>query len=617
MCYLLALIVFASLRTPAEPAPSPSPLPTPHVALTVKGSNVFIDQATGGPGTTPPEASEFAHGSPISPMSPYDWLSSAPVIPGVAGIAQYEITGTYHSSGFDAAATIGLGGLTGSTTNALYWGEPLIPNLNAHGLSRVVPYAILFPAHAGADDATVGSASLINAFASGDDGRWKIQGGYFELTQTDRFVFAPPAMTSVLPSLGPQTAESIGPGLPSLDTWQPASTTLPLLGADAVLHQGDATLEATDALLPSPAGTNLRMTMGSLVLDRGDAGRFSFQVGHFWTTGGPISSTTFFGNGRQIYESVQGRLFTSNLESQTQTIAGARAFFHPFKNWDAIAELGRAWYDAGLVAYPGTSRFGNYEHFSIAHRWANDSATLEYHRFDPTYATLIAPYGIPENVWSIAWSWPGVWLKSNYQLVDNGVAGANRAGFRLRYDHPGKNVEFHAAYGDWRQLAPETIANASQVGFVDGFFLLQKSAFGTIGRDREAAAYLAWHLPQDDFAFDAVEDYLSRPAAAGQPLDVVAMRYPQAVLSWTHHFNKKLLAAGGYGRFAASGTWAVAPVDGIYGVGFVGVQFATGPKTAFLIQGRRYALVGLPSIPNGPPPEMRGTSLVVDQRIGL
>src|SRR5690348_3293285 len=133
MCYLLALIVFASLRTPAEPAPSPSPLPTPHVTLTVKGSNVFIDQATGGPGTTPPEASQFAHGSPISPMSPYDWLSSAPVIPGVAGIAQYEITGTYHGSGFDAAATIGLGGLTGSTTNALYWGEPLIPNLNAHG----------------------------------------------------------------------------------------------------------------------------------------------------------------------------------------------------------------------------------------------------------------------------------------------------------------------------------------------------------------------------------------------------------------------------------------------------------------------------------------------------
>jgi hypothetical protein len=550
-------------------------------------------------------------------MSPYDWLTSAPVVPGVAGVAQYEITGTYHFTGFDVAATIGLGGLTGSTTNALYWGEPLVANLNAHALSRVVPYAVVFPTHAGQDDATVGNASLLNASASGHDGRWKIQGGYFDLTQTDRFVFAPPANTSVVPSLGAQTAETIGPGIPAIDAWQPAPATLPLLGADGVFRQGDTTLELTDALLPSLAGTNLRMTMGSFVLDRGDAGRFSVQLAHFWTSGGPISTTTYFGTARQIYNGVQGRLFTSDLENQTQTIAGARAFFHPFKDWDAIAELGRAWYDAGLVTYPGTSRFGNYEHFSIARRWANDTATLEYHRFDPTYATLIAPYGIPENVWSIAWSWPGVWLKSTYQLVDNSVIGANRAGFRIRYDHQGKSLEFHAAYGDWRQLVPETVANASQVGFVDGFFLLQKNAFGTIGRDRQAAVYLAWHLPQDDFAFDAVEDYLSRPAYAGQPLDVVATRYPQAVLSWAHRFNKKLLAVGGYGRFAATGTWAVAPVDAIYGLGFVGVQFATGPKTAFLVQARRYALVGVPSIPYGPPPMMRGSALIVDQRIGL
>ncbi len=616
---LLAVLLLASVQMAGGPTPSPSPSPVaaPSFALKISGSNVFIDQATGGPGTTPPEGREFASGSPISPMSPYDWLSSAPVVPGIAGIAQYEITGTYHGRGFDFAATVGLGGLTGSTTNALYWGEPLIANLNAHALSRVVPYAIVFPTHAGQDDATVGNASLLDASVAGSDGRWKLQGGYFNLTQTDRFVFAPPAVTSVLPSLGPQTAETIGSGLPTIDGWQPAPSTLPLLGADGVFHQGDATLELTDALLPSPPGTNLRMTMGSLVFDRGDAGRFSVQLGHFWTTGGPISTTTFFGVNRQIYPSVQGRLFTSDLEDQTQTIAGARAFFHPLRGWDATAELGRAWYDAGLVTYPGTSRFGNYEHFSIARHWTSDTVTLEYHRFDPTYATLIAPYGIAENIWSIAWSWPGVWLKSNYQLVDNSVAGANRAGFRIRYDHQGKRLELHAAYGDWRQLVPETMANASQVGFVDGFFLLQKDAFGTVGRDRQAALNVAWHLPRDDVALDAVEDYLSRPADAGQPFDVVATRYPQAVLSWAHHFNAKLVAAGGYGRFAAIGTWAVSPVDGIYGVGFLGVQFATGPKTAFLVQARRYALVGVPSMPNGPPPTMRGSALIVDQRIAL
>ncbi|HEY1867066.1 MAG TPA: hypothetical protein VGG70_02150, partial [Candidatus Cybelea sp.] len=122
---------------------------------------------------------------------------------------------------------------------------------------------------------------------------------------------------------------------------------------------------------------------------------------------------------------------------------------------------------------------------------------------------------------------------------------------------------------------------------------------------------------QDDFAFDGVEDYLSRSADAGQPIDVVATRYPQAVLSWAHHFNGKLLAVGGYGRFAAAGQWALAPIDNIYAVGFAGVEFATGPKTAFLIEGRRYALVGLPSIPGGLPPTMHGTTVILDQRIGL
>jgi hypothetical protein len=270
-----------------------------------------------------------------------------------------------------------------------------------------------------------------------------------------------------------------------------------------------------------------------------------------------------------------------------------------------------------LVSYPGTSHYGNYEHFSLARHLARDVATLEYHRFEPTYATLILPYGIPENVWSTAWSWPGVWLKSTYQLVDNSVIGANRAGFHFKYDHNNKYVEFHASYGDWRELVPETFANASQVGFVDGFFLLQKNGFGTYGRDQQLGLYVAWHLARDDFALDGVEDYLSRPADPGQPLDTVATRAPQVVLSWAHRFSKKLLAVGGYGRYALAGTWAVTPVDAIYGVGFAGVQVATGPKTALLIEGRRYGLVGLPSMPYGLPPTMTGTALIVDQRISL
>ncbi|HEY2476424.1 MAG TPA: hypothetical protein VGI19_16720 [Candidatus Cybelea sp.] len=613
---MLASVLTLVAAVAASPAPSQAPSPPPFT-LTVRGSNVFVNQATDGPGTTPPEGFGFARGSPISPMSPYDWLSGAPVTPGVAGIAQYELTAAYHAAGFKAGATFGIGALTGSTTNALYWGEPLIPNLNAHALSRNVPYAIVFPTHAGQDDATVGNAGLLQAFVAAPDDSWKIRGGYFDLVQTDKFVFDPPPLTDVAPSLGVTTAETLGPGMPSISNWTAPPASLPLLGVDAYGHAGSLSAEVTDALLPALSNTAARLTMGSLVLDRGNYGRFSLQLANVATSGDPISTTTFYGVDRQLHYGPQGRLFTSTLANQEQTILGGRAFFHPLKDWDVLAELGRAWYDAGLVSFPGTSRFGNYEHVSIARHFGDDLATLEYHRFDPTYATVILPYGIPENVWSVAWSWPGVWLKSNYQLVDNSVTGANRAGYHFRYDHKSKRLELHASYGDWRQLIPETEANASQVGFVDGFFLLQKNGFGTLGRDRQLGLYAAWHFPQDDLAFDGVEDYLSRRPDPGQGIDTVSTRAPQMVLSWTHHFSDKLIAAGGYGRYGLAGTWADTPVDAIYGVGFAGVQCTTGPNTTLLVQVRHYALVGLPSIPDGPPPTMTGTAFIVDQQIGI
>jgi hypothetical protein len=612
-----AVMLLATIQTTVAAASTPSPSPSPRFTLSAEGSNAFVDQATNGPGTTPPQGSRFARGSPVSPMSPYDWFSGAPVTPGLAGVAQYKVTGSYHATGFDFNATVGFGAVTGSATNALYWNEPLIPNLNDHALSRAVPYSIVFPTHAGQDDASLVNASLLQASVGASDGSWKLRGGYFDLAQSDRFVFAPPPLTSVVPSLGPQTAETLGPGIASLGDWPSSPSSLPLLGADGTWHHANATLELTDALLPSLSNTNVRLTMGSFALDQGESGRFSFQVAHLWTTGDAISTTTFFGVDPKIYRSAQGRLYTSTLANQVQTIAGVRGFLHPIKGWDTLAELGRAWYDAGLVAHPGTSRFGNYEHFSLARHIGKDVALVEYHRFDPTYATIILPYGIPENVWSVAWSWPGVWLKSNYQAVDNSVIGANRAGFRIKYDHNSKYLEAHVSYGDWRQLVANTASNGSNEGFVDGFFLLQKNRFPTIGTDRQLGLNVAWHLPHDDLAFDGVEDHLSRPADPRQPIDTVATHAPQFVLSWAHHFSERLLVAAGYGRYELVGTWATTPVDAIYGAAFAGVEFATGPKTWLLLQARRYALVGLPSYVGGPPPTMRGTALIVDQRVKL
>lgn len=601
----------------AATSPTPSPSPPPRFTLSVSGSNVFVDQATQGPGITPPEGPGFAKGSPLSPMSPYDWFTSAPVTPGVAGVFQYRIVGNFELGGMTLSSTVGVADLTGSTTNALYWSEPLIPSLNAHALSRIVPFAIAFPTHAGQDDSAVFSPSLLSSELAANDQSWRVRGGYFDLLQTDRFVFAPPPITSVTPSLGPTTATTLGPGMPSIDAWPSSPTTLPLLGGDAFVKHDSASLELTDALLPSLAGTNARLVMGSLVLDRGDYGRFSFQAANLWTTGSPISTTTYFGVDPRTFPGPQGRLFTSTLANQNETIAGARAFFHPLAKWDTLVELGRSWYDAGLVALPGTQHFGNFEHFAVARHLGDDVATIEYHRFDPTYATVILPYGVPENVWSAAWSWPGVWLKSTYQLVDNTVIGANRAGFHFKYDHNGKPVEAHVDYGDWRQLVPETYANATQNGFVDGYFLLQNNGFGTYGHDRHLGLYVAWHLPKDDLVFDGVEDYLNRQADPGQEIDTVSVRTPAIVGSWQHHFSKSLLAVGGYGRYEAIGTWATTPVDATYGMGFAGVQFATGPRSTMLVEARRYGLVGLPSAPAGPPPTLKGTSLVVDQRLSF
>jgi hypothetical protein len=562
-------------------ASSPSPRPTgpPRFTLSVNGSNTLVDQATAGSGITPPEGPGFAAGSPVSPMSPYDWFSGAPVTPGVAGIAQYVIDAAYDTGKTRARLSAGVGDVTGSVTNALYWSEPLIANLNNHDLARPLPYTITFPTHAGQDDAAVFRANLLGGSLEADDNSWRVRGGFFDLSQTDRFVFAPPPITSVVPSVGPTLAETLGPGMATIDGWPASPSTLPLLGLDAYAKQGAASAEVSDALVASAPGTSARLTMGSLVFDEGDAGRFSVQLAHVWTGGATMATTTYYGVDRQTYPGAQGRLFTSVLSNQDETVGGARAFFHPWKKWDALAELGRAWYDASPVTLPGTQRPGNFEHFSLVRHFGDDTATLEYHRFDPTYATVILPYGIPENIWSIAWSWPGVWLKSTYQMVDNSVIGANRAGYHFRYDGSGK-IEAHVSYGQWRQLVPETVANASQVGFVDGYFLLQKNGFGTYGTDRQAGLYLAWHLKRDDLVFDGVEDYLDRAPAAGQTIDTVAMRTPEFVVSAQHHFSKSLVAAAGYGRYEAVGTWATTPVKADYGLGFAGVEFSTGPKTA-------------------------------------
>ncbi len=607
------LLAFITVCVPARAQePSPSPSPSPGFSTSMSGSNEFIDQAASGPGITPPEAQPFAAGLPLSPMSPYDWFSSAPLTPGIAGVGQYELTATDRTRRFTAQATVGLTLIGGDATAAAYWGEPLFGDASPHWNHLFNPH-IVFPQKPGTNDLIAGALALpLAASVAQNNGAWQIRGGYLDLAQTDRFVFSPPAVTNALPSTGIQTAETLGPGMPSLETWNAPPVSMQLLGGDALVKVHSAAIELTDALLPSLQQTGVRLLNGSIVIDRGDYGRFSAQILHIDTTGAPIVTTTYFGVDRTLYPGPQGRLFTTVLANQRQTLAGVSALVHPVKGYDALVEFGRGWYDAQPVAQPGTNAPGEYIHLALTRRWnATDDVGIDYYRFDPRYASIVLPYGIPENVWSVAWSWPGQWLKSNYQSVDDTIVGINRAGFRAHADVRRGKLELHAGAYVWRQLAPFDALNAVQEGWADGYFLPQTDGNGTLGWQRQIAMYAAWHFHRDDIVADGVWDRSYRPIL-GDAADLVSMNYPEIVLSIQHHWSKRAIGVIGYGRYSANGMWATTPVLGIYGAAFVGAQLDFG-RQQLLVQLRRQALTGLPSQPGGPPPTMRATSVLVDQ----
>ena len=610
-------IPLAAVAQGSMPSSSPSPSPTPGFSLHVHGANVFVSQGESGPGLAPPEAPAFADGLPLSPMSPYDWFSSAAQTPGNAGMLQYLIDANERMRTVTFAAHVLVGAYGGDLNNLMYWSEPWQGPLDPHEGHSPIDYAINFPQSGGAG-IEGGSAQVVPYAASlaTNDGAWKISGGYIDLTQTDRFVFAPPAVTNANPSIGVQTAETLGPGMPNVDAWNASAQSLPLLGADLVSTRGQSTVELTDALLPVLQGTQARLTMGSYVIDRGDVGRFSAQVVNIATSGAPILTTTFFGADQTLYPGSQGRLFSSLLADQAQTIAGIRGFFHPLRGDDVLIELGEGWYHDGLAALPGTQSPGSYEHFALTRHFdANADGGVEYYRFDPRYADVILPYGVPENVWSVAWSWPGQWLKSTYQAVDNTIVGINREGYRAHADYTHGRLELHADAYVWRQIEPNTLANSSQEGWIDGFFLPQFDADATLGWQRQAGLYAAWHWQTNDLVVDSVWDRSYRPAI--DPADLVSMNYPQVVGTLQHHWNKRMVASIGYARYSANGYWSTTPVLGIYGAAFIGGEWDFTNGQQLLVALRRYGLTGLPSEPGGPAPTVRGTALVVDQRIQL
>ncbi|HEY1867722.1 MAG TPA: hypothetical protein VGG70_05450 [Candidatus Cybelea sp.] len=613
---LLAQAPAASPMPSASPAPSASPR---ALGLQVTGTfaATFLDQNTSGPGQIGPEVPAFLNNSPLAPNTPYDTFSTAPLTPGIAGIAQALVTLTERTKTLDIGLDTGLEFVGGSITNAAYWGENMIPTINPHMGSQALPYAVTFPTAPGQDDGSNFRLSILGGSVATADGNLALKAGYFDLTQTSRFVFAQPLLTNVNPAIAYAPAESLSSGLPGADDWQPLATQLPLNGADVVAKQGIATFELTNAALPSPPGASARTTIGSLVFDHGEGTVYTLEALHATTAGTPFVTSVAFGANPLFFPTPQGVVAESTLSGQQQTIIGASANVHVMPQWDldGTLEIARAWYDAQNVAMPATSQPGGYYHLGFAKTFGRATASVDAYRWEPRYATMVLPYGVEENQWGATWAWPAPWLGSSYQLVDNSVVGVNRQGYRLRYFVDKGPLEVHLEFADFQQIESATTLTSQQMGFFGGYFAAQLPGNATLGRQQRYGVWIAWHPSFGDLTLDYIDDQFSRPYRVAT--DNVALDVPQTVLTYSRHFSRAVIGAIGIGRYQMTGNFAE-PVSFYQQLFFAGAIVRETPQASILATFRRNAFAGISSFPPMPlSPNFTGSQFIVEQRYSV
>jgi len=396
-----------------------------------------------------------------------------------------------------------------------------------------------------------------------------------------------------------------------------------LRGIDLSGDAGAISLEAADAALPAPPGTPARMETLSAGRSFAGADGWMVQWLHVNTGGDPIVTSTDFGAQRTIDVTDQGAFALSVLRGQRETIVGGHDTFAAPLGMEATIEGAFSAYDAEGIGARGTTHDG-FGHGRLSHRLGDGRIGVDYYRFGAGFATMVLPYGAPENIWSVAYSWPGPWLKSDFQLVDSSTAGVNREGPLFSYGRDSGRNQLYVTWATFRQIRPFTVDDATKLGFVDGFFLVQlDGADATIGTFQRTNVYVGRDLGRlGELGVDYSDDVLHRGSAFRDPLDAVSLDAPQYVVSLTKRTSSNIAAAAGFGYFGTRGSWAdgtALNVDFGMRAAFAGAQIAE-PDGAFMITARRSVLGGAPyfgelHLLDYGSPDFTGTSLFVERRL--
>lgn len=562
-------------------------------------STSYVNQHFVGPGTVPPQASLFASGSPIAPGTPYDFWTSSPNTSGFGIGEQFTLMPTYHiSSSYDVSATFGYGALSGTGNVAAYWGDEPMPTIDPHLGSRALNLPVAFPLANKQDSVSATRGSLLSAAIGRHDGSFVVRGGWFDLAQGESFIFKQPPATTTPIAFDEPLPEGLGDRAPMFDVLKTAAPQLPLHGVDAFVKlSSELNLELTNAELPSPYGTHARVTSGSIEIDRGGGVTYGAELAHLVTGGNPVLSSVLMGGNPALTVDPQyGALPTSTLNAQRMVIGGLRASFPLSADTDAQLRWAMSCYGADGTSQSAPCTHGSYYYARLHHGFRSFDLAVEGIRSEATYATAILPYGTLENIWSAPFTWPGTWLKGTYQFVDNTQIGPNRQGMRVSGTTLIAGVEIRAAYAFYNQIRPYDASTAFIPGFVEGYFLPQLNAAGTLGKEQHASASFIAHAKFANVQLDLSDVTLSRAGSAGNANEAVAINYPSASLSLSRELGPKLIGSVGAGRYAVDGafdTGGPKNADLAQRVVFAGLQWQQNPTTSWGLQYRLYSVDGL------------------------